>query len=130
MQARISSAKLCHHVRPVLPVIRRVLRIFHNRQNLVLENLALRQQLAVLKRRHPKPKLGAGRVPGTSVLAVVARRAISAQPPLPTNLIIFGLTGRRGGKKRWSPLSVNRPSRMGSSPSREATRTVFIGSPN
>jgi len=86
--------------------------------------------LRCLKRRHPKPKLGAGRVPGTSVLAVVARRAISAQPPLPTNLIIFGLTGRRGGKKRWSRLSVNRPSRMGSSPSREATRTVFIGSPN
>jgi hypothetical protein len=25
---------------------------------LLLENLALRQQLAVLKRKHPKPKLG------------------------------------------------------------------------
>jgi hypothetical protein len=62
-----------------------VLRIFHNRQNLLLENLALRQQLVVLKRRHPKPKLGAGRIPGTSVLAVVlARRAVSAQPPLPS----------------------------------------------
>ena len=35
-----------------------VLRIFRNRQNLLLENLALRQQLVVLKRRHPKPKLG------------------------------------------------------------------------
>jgi hypothetical protein len=34
-----------------------VLRIFRNRQNLLLENLALRQQLVVLKRRHPKPKL-------------------------------------------------------------------------
>jgi transposase InsO family protein len=34
------------------------LRIFRNRQNLLLENLALRQQLVVLKRRHPKPKLG------------------------------------------------------------------------
>jgi hypothetical protein len=33
------------------------LRIFRNRQNLLLENLALRQQLVVLKRRHPKPKL-------------------------------------------------------------------------
>ena len=32
-------------------------RCFHSRQSLVLENLALRQQLAVLKRRHPRPKL-------------------------------------------------------------------------
>src|ERR1700741_4234304 len=33
-------------------------RIFHNRQNLLLENLAFREQLVVLKRRHPKPELG------------------------------------------------------------------------
>jgi len=33
-------------------------RIFRNQQDLLLENLALRQQLVVLKRRHPKPKLG------------------------------------------------------------------------
>ena len=32
--------------------------LFRNRGNLVLENLALRQQLAVLKRRHPRPSLG------------------------------------------------------------------------
>src|ERR1035437_2456576 len=35
-----------------------ILRIFRNRQDLLLENLALRQQLVVLKRRHPKPRLG------------------------------------------------------------------------
>jgi len=35
-----------------------VLSIFRNRRSLVLENLALRQQLAVLKRKHPRPKLG------------------------------------------------------------------------
>jgi hypothetical protein len=34
------------------------LRFFRTRQNLMLENLALRQQLVVLKRRHPKPRLG------------------------------------------------------------------------
>src|SRR5260221_2124823 len=28
------------------------------RRSLLLENLALRQQLAVLKRRHPRPRLG------------------------------------------------------------------------
>jgi hypothetical protein len=33
-------------------------RCFGPRQDLLLENLALRQQLTVLKRRHPKPKLG------------------------------------------------------------------------
>src|ERR1700680_1622917 len=34
-----------------------VIRIFRSRRNLLLENLALRQQLTVLKRKHPKPKL-------------------------------------------------------------------------
>ena len=33
-------------------------RLFRTRRGLLLENLALRQQLAVLKRQHPKPKLG------------------------------------------------------------------------
>ena len=32
-------------------------RCFHSRHSLRLENLALRQQLAVLKRRHPRPQL-------------------------------------------------------------------------
>jgi len=45
-------------------------RIFHARRSLVLENLALRQQLAVLKRRHPKPRLG----PCDKLFWVVARR--------------------------------------------------------
>ena len=31
---------------------------FRSRRDLLLENLVLRQQLSVLKRRHPKPKLG------------------------------------------------------------------------
>src|SRR6202795_4246322 len=36
-----------------------ILRLFRTRRNLLLENLALRQQLAVLKRKHPRPKLAA-----------------------------------------------------------------------
>src|ERR1700675_4154290 len=32
-----------------------LIRIFRSRRNLLLENLALRQQLTVLKRTHPKP---------------------------------------------------------------------------
>src|SRR5260370_24661687 len=34
-----------------------ILRLFRGRSKLLLENLALRQQLAVLKRRHPRPRL-------------------------------------------------------------------------
>src|SRR5437660_9843019 len=36
-----------------------ILRLFRARRNLLLENLALRQQLAALKRRHPRPRLAA-----------------------------------------------------------------------
>ena len=35
-----------------------IVRTFRSRRGLMLENLALRQQLAVLKRIHPRPKLG------------------------------------------------------------------------
>src|SRR5215470_4190476 len=34
-----------------------ILRIFRSRSSLLLENLTLRQQLAVLKRRHPRPPI-------------------------------------------------------------------------
>src|ERR1700726_1266254 len=36
-----------------------ILRLFRSRCSLLLENLALRQQLAALKRRHPRPRIGA-----------------------------------------------------------------------
>src|ERR1019366_2972991 len=35
-----------------------LVRLFRARRSLLLENLALRQQLAVLKRRHPRPRIG------------------------------------------------------------------------
>ena len=35
-----------------------IIRTFRGRRGLMLENLALRQQLAVLKRKHPRPQLG------------------------------------------------------------------------
>src|SRR5215469_11123594 len=34
-----------------------LVRLFRSHHSLLLENLALRQQLVVLKRRHPRPKL-------------------------------------------------------------------------
>ena len=36
-----------------------LLRLFRSRRDILLENLALRQQLAVLKRKHPRPRLTA-----------------------------------------------------------------------
>jgi len=42
-----------------LAVTRALLAIFANRADLILENLALRQQLAVLRRKHPRPRLRA-----------------------------------------------------------------------
>src|SRR5215472_15239486 len=35
-----------------------IVRCFRTRRSLLLENLVLRQQLAILKRRHPRPRLG------------------------------------------------------------------------
>src|SRR5947209_19719990 len=35
-----------------------LVRFFRERRTLLLENLALRQQLVALKRRHPRPSLG------------------------------------------------------------------------
>jgi len=51
-----------------------LVRFFRGRQSLLLENLALRQQLAALKRRHPRPSLGLF----DKLFWVVARRVWSA----------------------------------------------------
>src|ERR1022692_3915112 len=44
--------------RTIWLLVTTVFQCFHARRTLVLENLVLRQQLAVLKRRHPRPSLG------------------------------------------------------------------------
>jgi len=46
-----------------------ILRIFRTHRSLMLENLTLRQQLTVLKRKHPRPRLG----PFDKLFWVVAR---------------------------------------------------------
>jgi putative transposase len=58
---------------PLLLWIRALLRLFRSRGSLVLENLALRQQLTVLKRRHRRPSLGIF----DKIFWVVARRVWS-----------------------------------------------------
>src|ERR1035441_6936781 len=53
---------ICYNVATMFDLLRlcsgAVLRIFRSRCSLMLENLTLRQQLAVLKRKHPRPRLG------------------------------------------------------------------------
>ena len=51
-----------------------LVRLFRGRQSLLLENLALRQQLVALKPRHPRPSLGLF----DQLFWVVARRVWSA----------------------------------------------------
>src|ERR1039457_3959659 len=41
----------------VVLLVGAILRLFHGRRRLLLENLALRQQIAALKRRRPRPRL-------------------------------------------------------------------------
>jgi hypothetical protein len=50
-----------------------VVRLFRGRRSLLLENLALRQQLVALKRRHPRPSID----PFDKLFWVIARRAWS-----------------------------------------------------
>ena len=47
-----------------------IVRTFRAHRSLMLENLALRQQLAVLKRKHPRPSLG----PLDKLFWILARR--------------------------------------------------------
>jgi WD40 repeat protein len=42
-----------------------LLRMLYSRRDLFLENLALRQQLAVLRSRHPRPRFSVGKPTGT-----------------------------------------------------------------
>ncbi len=51
-----------------------LVRLFRERRSLLLENLALRQQLVALKRRHPRPCLGVF----DKFFWVIARRVCSA----------------------------------------------------
>ena len=51
-----------------------VVRLFRGRGSLLLENLALRQRLVAMKRRHPRPSLD----PFDKLFWVIARRIWSA----------------------------------------------------
>src|SRR6202049_2894301 len=56
--------------RILLLLVTTIFRCLHDRRSLLLENLVLRQQLAVLKRKHPRPRLRAF----DKIFRVLARR--------------------------------------------------------
>src|ERR1017187_1439446 len=60
-----SAKSVCYNLVAMFDLFRlwlgAVLRGFRTRRSLMLENLALRQQLAVFKRQQPRPRLGAHR---------------------------------------------------------------------
>src|SRR5258708_5393308 len=71
-----------------------LVRLFRGRRSLLLENLALRQQLVALKRRHPRPSLDLF----DKLFWVIARRCRSGwdQSPItgtPENLVRWHRTG-------------------------------------
>jgi len=70
-----------------------LVRLFRSGQSLLLENLALRQQLTVLKRRNPRP------TPGTSTdfFWIVARRSGWKQSLILVSVVVLGESG--GGSK-------------------------------
>jgi len=63
-----------------------LVRCFYPRQDLLLENLALRQQLTALKRRHPEPKLGLHAFTG-----FVHERSLACSPFVRCAVLCFGV---------------------------------------
>src|SRR6202022_19253 len=96
---------------------------FRSRQNLLLENLALRQQITVLKRRHPRPKLS----PLDKLFWLLARKFWSAWKQ--SLLVVTPETvvrwHRAGFRLYWSWLSRHRV-RAGRNPIRQELRELIF----
>jgi hypothetical protein len=60
--SRVAGTPVCYKSAAMFDLFRlwfgTILRIVRTQRSLVLENLVLRQQLVVLKRQHPRPRLG------------------------------------------------------------------------
>jgi putative transposase len=80
-----------------------LVRLFRRRQSLLLENLALRQQLVMLKRRHPRPSLGLL----DKLFWVIARRVWSGwkQALLVVTPETVVRWHRAGFRMYWRPIS-------------------------
>jgi putative transposase len=96
---------------------------FRSRQNLLLENSALRQQITVLKRRHPRPKLS----PLDKLFWLVARKFRAAWKQslfvvTPETVVRWH---RIGFRPYWSWLSRHRV-RSGRNPIRQELRELIF----
>jgi putative transposase len=99
-----------------------LVRLFSERRSLLLENLALRQQLVTLKRRHPRPRLGLL----DKLFWVIARRVWSAWKQ--SLIIVRPETGvrwhRTGFCIYWRLISrARRP--VGRRPTAKEARAIF-----
>jgi putative transposase len=103
--------------------IRALLRLFRSRGSLVLENLALRQQLTVLKRQHRRPSLGIV----DKIFWVVARRLWSGWKH--SLIIVTPETvvrwHRAGFRWYWRLISKAR-ARVGRMPTSQAVRDLIF----
>jgi hypothetical protein len=79
-----------------------IARLFFTRRSLLLENLALRQQLAVLKRQHPRPRLNAF----DKLFWVTARRIWSEWK----NMLIVVTVVRQNSAQLWNQGLTTDPS--------------------
>ena len=57
-----------------------LVRLFFRRQSLLLENLALRQQLVMLKRRHPRPSFGFEVIAAVKATRMIPKRTSFRSP--------------------------------------------------
>ena len=122
----LATGAICYNTRHV-PLSRlwfgALVRFFCTHQTLVLENLALRQQLAVLTRRHPRPRLG----PLDKLFWVAARRFWSGWNKslilvTPETVIRWHRTGFR---LYWSLISRARK-RVGRKPISQEVRNLIF----
>src|SRR5947207_13998979 len=100
-----------------------LVRLFRERRSLLLENLALRQQLVALKRRHPRPSLDLF----DKLFWVIARRVWSAWKHslilvTPENVVRWQRTGFR---IYWRLISIVR-GLVGRRPTRKQVRESII----
>ena len=103
-----------------------LLRCFQSRRSLFLENLALRQQLVVLKRKHPRPRIGAV----DKIFWLLARRFWSnwKQSLVLVNPETVVRWHRAGFRLYWSLISRGRRRGRGASgDSRSAADTEAVG---
>src|SRR5437870_4980719 len=122
---------ICYNLGTMFELLRlwlgSVYRVFCTRRSLLLENLALRQQLAVLKRQHPRPKLG----PLDKLFWVVVRGSWSQWKDalvlvLPETVVRWH---RTGFKLYWTMLCRERKRVGGRRVSRQIRELIFQMSP-